>query len=73
MAAVFDGVSLPTDDAVEFGPFRLDPARRLLTKDGAPVPLGDRAFELLVVLVRHAPGVVGKVTLFGHVWPGVCV
>ena len=73
MAAVYDSASLPADDVVEFGPFRLDPARRLLTKDGTPVPLGDRAFEILLVLVGRAPEVVSKATLFEQVWPGVCV
>ena len=60
-------------DSVSFGPFRLAPARRLLTLDGAPVPLGDRALEILLLLVEHAPNVVGKRTLFDRVWPGMLV
>ena len=49
--------------AVEFGLFRLEPERRLLTKAGKPILLGARAFELLCVLVAHAPNVVSKRTL----------
>jgi len=71
MAAVYDGAGLAAGDMVEFGPFRLDPARRLLTKDGTPVPLGDRAFEILLVLISHAPDIVSKTTLFEQAWPGV--
>ena len=36
----------------EFGAFRLDPAERLLVRDGQPVPLTPKAFDLLVYLVR---------------------
>jgi DNA-binding winged helix-turn-helix (wHTH) protein len=61
------------DEAVEFGPFRLVPARRLLTDQGVPVPLGGRALEILVILVEHAPEMVSKKTLFERVWPGIFV
>lgn len=33
-----------------FGPFALLPAERLLTRDGVPVEIGGRSFDLLVVL-----------------------
>ena len=59
--------------AVEFGRFRLEPERRLLTKGGSPVPLGARAFEILCVLVAHAPNVVGNRTLLEQAWAGVHV
>ena len=59
--------------AVEFGPFRLEPERRLLTKAGNPILLGARAFELLCVLVAHAPNVVSKRTLLDRAWAGVLV
>ena len=59
--------------AVEFGPFRLEPERRLLTKAGKPILLGARAFELLCVLVAHAPNVVSNRTLLEQAWAGVHV
>ena len=42
----------PADLAFEFGPFRLMPERRLLLKDGAPVPLPPKSYETLVHLVQ---------------------
>src|SRR6266508_2689063 len=38
----------------EFGPFRLDAAERLLSRDGEAVPLSPKAFDLLLAMVeRH--------------------
>jgi predicted ATPase/DNA-binding winged helix-turn-helix (wHTH) protein len=59
--------------AVEFGPFRFDIVRGLLTREGAPVGLGFKALEILRVLVERAPEVVGKATLMEQVWPGIFV
>ena len=32
----------------EFGPFLLDPAERVLTREGRPVPLTPKVFDLLL-------------------------
>jgi DNA-binding response OmpR family regulator len=40
--------------AFSFGPFRLLPRQHLLLQDGNPIPLGSRAFEILVALVERA-------------------
>ena len=56
-----------------FGPFQLDPQRRLLLRDGAPVELGSRAFDLLVALLRQAGQPVGKEALIRTVWGGQAV
>ncbi|MBV9779571.1 MAG: hypothetical protein JOY62_06310 [Acidobacteriaceae bacterium] len=37
----------------QFGPFRLDPAEHRLVRDGQPVSLAPKAFELLVYLVEN--------------------
>jgi len=59
-------------DAV-FGPFRLAPSRRLLLRDGEPVDIGGRAFDMLVALVER-PGIVwSKRELIARVWPDVVV
>lgn len=46
--------------------------RRLLVR-GVPVPLGARAFDLLLALIGHRDRVVGKNELLAQVWPGVVV
>ena len=61
------------EDVIEFGLFRLWPAHRLLMRDGAPVPLGDRALDVLLALVDEAPGIVGNGRLIERVWPGLFV
>jgi DNA-binding winged helix-turn-helix (wHTH) protein/tetratricopeptide (TPR) repeat protein len=57
----------------EFGPFRLDPAERLLTGGGHPVTLSPKAFDLLVTLVRSAGRMVEKRELMQEVWPDTFV
>ena len=47
-------------DGVSFGPFHLVASERLLTKQGAPVELGARALDILVVLTATPNEVVAK-------------
>jgi predicted ATPase/DNA-binding winged helix-turn-helix (wHTH) protein len=56
-----------------FGPFRLSPRQQLLLQGENPVPLGSRAFEILVALVEHAGEVVDKGELIARVWSGFAV
>ena len=37
----------------EFGPFRIDPDKETLLREGEPVPLTPKTFQILLVLVRH--------------------
>src|SRR5215208_1100074 len=53
----------------EFGPFLLDPAERVLMREGQPVPLTPKAFDLLVVLVENGGHLLGKKDLMEAVWP----
>jgi DNA-binding winged helix-turn-helix (wHTH) protein len=62
-----------TGDVVSFGPFRLFTAQRLLERAGAPLQLGSRALDILIVLVEHAGEVVSKKELISRVWPDVTV
>jgi DNA-binding winged helix-turn-helix (wHTH) protein len=55
--------------AYEFGPFRLDGVKRLLTRDGAVVPLKPKAFDTLLALVERQGEVVSKDDLMARVWP----
>lgn len=51
-----------------FGPFRLEPAERRLTRDGELVPLQPKQFDTLVVLVANAGGLVQKDEILRAVW-----
>lgn len=56
-----------------FGPFVLDGTARALTRDGEPLPLGQRAFDLLAALVEANGAAVDKDTLMRRAWPGLFV
>ena len=68
-----NGLSAPVELTFSFGPFRLSPRRQLLLKGDTPVPLGSRAFEILLALVERAGEVVDKNSLMTRVWPDVTV
>jgi predicted ATPase/DNA-binding winged helix-turn-helix (wHTH) protein len=63
----------PAPPFSEFGPFRLFPAERRLVRQGETVPLGGRALDILLLLVRNAGKVVTKQELMTQVWKGVSV
>ena len=54
----------------QFDRFVLRPHARELLDDGAPVRIGDRAFDLLSALVEARGDVVSRDTLFARAWPG---
>jgi predicted ATPase/DNA-binding winged helix-turn-helix (wHTH) protein len=56
-----------------FGPFRLSPATREIERDGVPLALGDRALDILIVLVEHAGEIVSQRELISRVWRGLVV
>lgn len=56
-----------------FGPFVIDAGERLLMRDGAPVQLPPKAFDLLVVLVRRREHLVRKEELLEEGWPDTAV
>jgi predicted ATPase/DNA-binding winged helix-turn-helix (wHTH) protein len=60
-------------DAFVFGPFRLLVRRRELIAHGVPVSLGQRALDILLVLVSRHGQLVTKNDLMNEVWPGVVV
>jgi DNA-binding winged helix-turn-helix (wHTH) protein/Tol biopolymer transport system component len=57
----------------EFGEFRLDTHRRTLQKNGAPVHLTPRSFDLLCVMVENAGRVLEHDELLDKVWEGAFV
>lgn len=62
-----------TKEVISFGPFSVVASERLLTKDGAPVELSGRAYDLLVTLLSRPNEVISKSDLMAEVWPGITV
>lgn len=60
-------------DRITFGSFELDCRQRVLLRDGAPVPLGSRAADVLCELARAPGELVSKDDLMARVWPGTIV
>lgn len=56
-----------------FGPFVLDFVRRLAWRDGQPLALTGKSFEVLVYLIAHRDRVVSKDDLLRDLWPGTFV
>jgi DNA-binding winged helix-turn-helix (wHTH) protein/tetratricopeptide (TPR) repeat protein len=52
-----------------FGPFRIEPGARSLTRDEQAVPLTPKAFDLLLYMARNAGRLLTKEELLGAVWP----
>ncbi len=59
--------------AVAFGPFRLDPAARRLTRDGVALAPGGRAFAVLAALAAAGGETLSKDALLAAAWPGLVV
>src|SRR5579863_5342783 len=57
----------------EFGPFRVDAEREVLLRSDDPVALPPKAFQVLLVLIRHRQEVVTKDDLMKEVWPDTFV
>jgi predicted ATPase/DNA-binding winged helix-turn-helix (wHTH) protein len=60
-------------DTISFGTFSLSVSERLLLNRGKRVPLGGRAFDILIALVERAGEVVSKKELMQLVWPNATV
>ena len=61
------------NQVIAFGPFQLFPRERLLMKGDAPVHMGGRAMDILIVLAERPGEVVSKRELVDRVWVGVTV
>jgi DNA-binding winged helix-turn-helix (wHTH) protein len=62
-------MNAPPGHVYEFGDFHLDAAKRLLWREGVPVPLTPRVFETLLYMVEHHDTVLDKERLMEAVWP----
>ncbi len=68
VAALPKDLLKPPVKSFSFGPFTLDAAERMLSKDGAAIPLSPRAFDTLLLLVDRAPHLLSKSALMDAVW-----
>ncbi|MBX3638236.1 MAG: helix-turn-helix transcriptional regulator, partial [Rubrivivax sp.] len=60
----------PDPGLLRFGGFELSPAARVLRRGGQVLPLGDRAFGVLLALAERRGELVDRDTLFARAWPG---
>ena len=58
---------------LEFGRFQVLLRRRQMIADAAPIELGTRAFDILLVLLEADGSLVTKEELLSRVWPGIVV
>jgi DNA-binding winged helix-turn-helix (wHTH) protein/predicted Zn-dependent protease len=57
----------------EFGPFRVDPDKQVLLREDQHVPITPKAFETLLILVRHSREDISKDELMKALWPDAFV
>ena len=64
---------METKGFVEFGPFRMDVRRRILTRGGEPVSLPSKALDVLLALLARPGETLSKDELLKEVWPDTFV
>jgi len=62
-----------TKETIEFDGFAIDPMGRRLFRNGSPVPLRAKAFDLLVYMISKCGEVVKKDEILESVWEGAFV
>ena len=60
---------MPAGQFYEFGPFRLDPVKRLLLRQSAAVALAPKALDTLLLLVERRGQMLTKDELMQALWP----
>jgi len=58
----------PSAEPIQIGDIRLDPMKMTVTKNGTPIALSTREFELLHYLMRNAGQVLSREQIFQDVW-----
>jgi len=64
-----DDMAVSSKVLYEFGPFRVDPDKQVLLREGELIPVTPKTFETLLILVRHGREVVSKDDLMKELWP----
>jgi DNA-binding NarL/FixJ family response regulator/DNA-binding winged helix-turn-helix (wHTH) protein len=65
--------SRPKATRYQFANYLLDTTRRELERDGMPIPLEPKVYQVLVYLLQHADRLVTREELLEHVWPDIFV
>lgn len=60
-------------EVVDFAGFQLNAVTRTLTRNGLPVAIGDRALEILILLLERHGETVSKREMLDTVWKGMVV
>ena len=63
----------PEARTYDFGPFRVEGARRLVLREGEPVRLTGKAFDILLLLIQERGRLVSKDELMRRIWPDAVV
>jgi DNA-binding winged helix-turn-helix (wHTH) protein len=63
----------PAPDELRFRTSSVRPKERLWLRNGKPVEVGGRAFDLLVTLLTHRGRVCAKTVILERVWPHATV
>ncbi|HEU5459553.1 MAG TPA: transcriptional regulator, partial [Pyrinomonadaceae bacterium] len=64
---------MPHNLVYEFGPYRLDSGKRVLTRTGETISLTPKSTDILIILVTNAGELVEKDELIREVWPDTFV
>jgi DNA-binding response OmpR family regulator len=59
---------LTPESSLELGPFSLDPAARIITRDGVALALTTREFDLFSFLLKHPRQAFNREQLLRSVW-----
>ena len=61
-------MDLQTAMSYRFGPFTLYPSEGRLEREGTPIPLAPKPFDLLVFLVSNHGRLLPKDVIIEHIW-----
>jgi len=63
----------PASNLYRLDDLMIDPRLRQVTRDGVEVPVNNLTFDLLLALIKAAPGLLSLDALMEQVWPGLVV
>jgi DNA-binding winged helix-turn-helix (wHTH) protein/tetratricopeptide (TPR) repeat protein len=66
-------MSSPGSHVYEFGVFRIEADKRLLSRDGIPVPLTPKVFDTLLYLIERRGEILETEALMRAIWPDTIV
>jgi DNA-binding winged helix-turn-helix (wHTH) protein/tetratricopeptide (TPR) repeat protein len=73
LGSLKDETGVTQDVVYGFGPYALDAAARRLTRDGEPVALSPKSYEVLLLLVSNSGRALSREEILETVWPDTIV